>query len=136
MAKARPRPYSQFNFLVDFGTKHGPHAGFQELSQIEKITGINKATDVIMKRGVVSASTLKDWLDEIRKKPKRAHRKVKITLQDERHYAAQTWTLFDSLITKSVGPPLNGKANDVAIEELVLTCERIEVKSPTKAKDD
>jgi len=126
MANARPRPYSQFNFLVDFGTGHGPHAGFQELSNVEKIHGINKATDVTMKRGLVSSSTLQNWLDEIHKRPKRAKRKVKVTLQDERHHAAQTWTLVGSVIVKYSGPPLNAKGNDVAIEELVLSCERIE----------
>jgi phage tail-like protein len=127
MANATPRPYSQFNFLVDFGTAHGPHAGFQEFSHIDKITGINKATDVTMKRGVVSSSTLQDWLDDIRKKHKRGQRKVKVTLQDERNRAVQTWTLVGSRIVKYTGPPLNAKGNDVAIEELVLSYERIEV---------
>ena len=126
MANAKPRPYSQFNFLVDFGPAHGPHAAFQEFSNVEKITGVNKATDVTMKRGVVSASTLQDWLDDIRKKHKRARRNVKVTLQDERNRVAQTWTLLGSVIIKHIGPPLNATGTDVAIEELVLSCERIE----------
>jgi len=129
MADATPRPYSQFNFLVDFGTAHGPHAGFQELSHIDKITGINKATDVTMKRGVVSSSTLQDWLDDIRKKNQKAKRKVKVTLQDESNRAVQRWTLVGSRIVKYTGPPLNAKGNDVAIEELVLSYERIEEDS-------
>jgi len=126
MAKSTPQPYSQFNFLVDFGTAHGPHAGFQEFSHIDKLTGLNKATDVTMKRGIISSSTLQDWLDEIRKKHKRAQRNVKVTLQDERNRAVQTWTLLGSVIVKHTGPSLNAKGNDVAIEELVLACERIE----------
>ena len=129
MSNATPRPYSQFNFLVDFGTAHGPHAGFQEFSHIDKITGLKKATDVTMKRGVISSSTLQDWLDDIRKKHKRARRNVKVTLQDERNRAVQTWTLLGSVIVKHTGPPLNAKGTDVAIEELILSCERIEVKS-------
>ena len=134
MANARLRPYSQFNFLVDLGSEHGPHGGFQEFSHIDKITGLNKATDVTMKRGVIASSTLQDWLDEIRKKPKRSKRKMKVTLQDERHHVVQAWTLVGSVIVKYSGPPLNAKGNDVAIEELVVSCERIEVNSPTKAK--
>ena len=129
MSNATPRPYSQFNFLVDFGTANGPHAGFQEFSHIDKITGLNKATDVTMKRGVISSSTLQDWLDDIRKKHKRAQRNVKVTLQDERNRAVQTWTLLGSVVVKHTGPPLNAKGTDVAIEELILSCERIEVKS-------
>ena len=129
MANATPQPYSQFNFLVDFGIPHGPHAGFQEFSHIDKITGINKATDVTMKRGVVSSSTLQDWLDDIRKKHKRAKRTVKVSLQDERNRVIQKWTLVGSRIVKYTGPPLNAKGNDVAIEELVLSYERIEEDS-------
>ncbi len=133
MEKAAARPYAQFNFLVDFGTGDGPHAGFQELSNIQKITGLNKASDVTMKRGVISSSTLQDWLDEIKKQPKRAKRKVKVSLQDEGHHVVQSWTLLGAVIIKHVGPSLNAKANDVAIEELVLSYERIEV---TPSDDD
>jgi len=128
MANPTPQSYSQFNFLVDFGTAHGPHAAFQEFSHIEKISGLNKATDVTMKRGVVSSSSLQDWLDDIRKKHKRARRNVRVSLKDERNRVVQTWTLLGSTIIKHTGPPLNAKANDVAIEELVVSCERIEVQ--------
>ena len=127
MAIVTPRSYSQFNFLVDFGTAHGPHAGFQEFSHIDKITGLNKATDVTMKRGVVSSSTLQDWLDDIRKKHKRAKRKVKVTLQDETNRAVQAWTLLGAVIIKHTGPSLNAEGTDVAIEELVLAYDRIKV---------
>jgi len=129
MANATPQSYSQFNFLVDFGTADGPHAAFQEFSNIEKISGLNKATDVIMKRGVISSSTLQDWLDDIRKKHKRAKRTVKVSLQDERNRVIQKWTLVGSRIVKYTGPPLNAKGNDVAVEELVLSYERIEEDS-------
>src|SRR4029079_10729334 len=86
MAVLRDRPYVQFNFLVDLGTGNtdGPEAGFQEMSNIgmevtvseyrngnskensvRKITGLNKATDVTMKRGVIGSLTLYPWLDQI-----------------------------------------------------------------------
>src|SRR5205085_4237605 len=79
MAVLRDRPYVQFNFLVDLGTgtTDGPEAGFQECSNIgmevtvseyrngnekensvRKITGMNKATDVTLKRGVIGSLNL------------------------------------------------------------------------------
>jgi phage tail-like protein len=128
MATTRPRPYSQFNFLVDLGVAGGPHGGFQEFTQINKITGLNKSTDVTMKRGLIGASALQDWLNQIKKAPQRAHRTVTVTLQDEQHRIAGSWILKGASIVKHIGPPLNAKGNDVAIEELVLSCERIEVK--------
>lgn len=126
MASAATGRFSQFNFLVDLGDANGPHAGFQEVSDIEKISGLNKATDVTLKRGVISSSTLEGWLNQIRKTPKRAPRRVKITMQDETHRPVCEWTLLGAVIIKYDGPALNAKGTDVAIDELVLSGERIE----------
>lgn len=134
MTTTRPPAYAQFNFLVDLGIPGGPHAGFQEFSHINKITGLNKSADVTMKRGVIGSSALQDWLNQIKKGQKKAQRTVAVTLQDEEHRIVRTWTLLRARIIKHVGPPLNAKGTDVAIEELVLSCERIEVK--TKPRDD
>jgi phage tail-like protein len=124
----RLRPFSQFSFLIDLGIPGGPHAGFQDFSHI-KISGLNKSTDVTMKRGVISAPALQDWLSQIKKAPERARRTVAVTLQDEHHQMVRTWALLGASIIKFVGPTLNGKGGgDVAIEELVLGVERIELK--------
>jgi len=130
MATLRNRPYAQFNFLIDFGTglADGPHAGFQECTRVEKITGINKSTDVILKRGVVSASDLQNWLDQIRKGDWKAGRTVTIVQQDEEHKIVQTWKLLRARIIKHVSGPLNAKGTDVAMEELVIAYERLESK--------
>ena len=86
------RPYVQFNFLIDLGTGQddGPHAGFQECSSVEKIKGLNKSADVTLKRGVIGASDLHDWLNQIRKGDKEADRTVTIMMQDEEHQIVQT----------------------------------------------
>ena len=130
MAILRNRPYAQFNFLIDFGTGRadGPHAGFQECSRVEKITGINKSTDVIFKRGVVSASDLQNWLDQIRNGDRKAGRTVTIVQQDEQHEIVQTWKLLRARIIKHVSGPFNAKGTDVAVEELVIAYERLETK--------
>lgn len=130
MTVLRNRPYAQFNFLIDFGTGRadGPHAGFQECSRIEKITGINKSTDVILKRGVVSASALENWLDQIRKGDRNAGRKLTVVQQDEEHKIVQTWKLLRARIIKHVSGPFNAKGTDVSMEELVIAYERLETK--------
>lgn len=127
MASLPNRPYAQFNFLIDFGADRtdGPHAGFQECS-VEKITGINKATDVILKRGVVSASDLQNWLDQIHNGDRKAGRTVTIVQQDEEHKIVQTWKLRRARIIKHIGGPFNAKGADVPMEELVISCERLE----------
>src|SRR3954452_4555369 len=102
MAILRERPYVQFNFLVDLGVGNteGADAGFQEVSAIGmevtpteyrngnsrensviKVTGLNKATDVTLKRGVIGSLTLYAWLHDIRNGNQNATRTVTIQLQ-------------------------------------------------------
>jgi phage tail-like protein len=118
--------YAQFNFLVDLGTGEGPHGGFQELSGLRKITGINKSTDVTLKRGVIAAAALQEWLDQIRHGHQKAKRTLTIRQQDEKHKTAVTWKLSRAVIIKHVSGPFNAKGTDVAMEELVIAYERLE----------
>ncbi|MEH6413446.1 phage tail protein [Pseudomonas sp. CGJS7] len=150
MAILRDRPYVQFNFLVDLGdgVTDGPQAGFQELSgigmevtvseyrtgnakenSVMKITGMNKSTDVTMKRGVIGSLNLYQWLDQIRNGDQKAMRTVTIHLQNEDHtQIVQTWKLLRARMIKHTSGPFNAKGTDVAMEELVLAYERLEME--------
>ena len=149
MATLRERPYVQFNFLVDLGTgsTDGPEAGFQEVTgigmevtvseyrngnhkenSVMKITGMNKSTDVTMKRGVIGSLNLYQWLNQIRTGDQSALRTVTVQLQNEDHTAVvATWKLLRARITKHTSGPFNAKGTDVAMEELVLAYERLEM---------
>ena len=150
MAAKRDRPFAQFNFLVDLGTGNsdGPEAGFQECSNIgmevtvaeyrngnekensvRKITGLNKSTDITLKRGVVGSDNLYAWLNDIRNGDANALRTVTIQLISEDHATVvQTWKLLRARIIKYVSGPFNAKGTDVAMEELVLAYERLEME--------
>ncbi len=150
MATQRDRPYVQFNFLVDLGdgVTDGPQAGFQEVSgigmevtvseyrngnakenSVMKITGMNKSTDVTMKRGVIGYLNLYQWLDQIRNGDQNAKRTVTVHLQNEDHTSVvQTWKLLRACITKHTSGPMNAKGTDVAMEELVIAYERLEME--------
>ena len=150
MAVLRDRPYVQFNFLVDLGTgsTEGPEAGFQEVSgvgmevtvseyrpgnskenSVMKITGLNKASDVTLKRGVIGSLSLYNWLHQIRNGDQAALRTVTLQLQNEDHtQVVQTWKLLRARIIKHTSGPFNAKGTDVAMEELVLAYERLEME--------
>ena len=150
MAVLRDRPYVQFNFLVDLGTGNtdGQTAGFQEMSNIgmevtiseyrtgnakensvRKITGMNKATDVTLKRGVIGSLDLYNWLNQIRNGDPNAQRTITVSLQNEDHTAVvQTWKLLRAVISKHVSGPFNAKGTDVAMEELTIAYERLEME--------
>jgi phage tail-like protein len=150
MAVLRERPYVQFNFLVDLGSgsTDGPEAGFQEVSgigmevtvaeyrngnekenSVRKITGLNKSTDVTLKRGVIGSLNLYQWLNQIRNGDQSAYRTVVVHMQNEDHTATvQTWKLLRARIIKHTSGPMNAKGTDVAMEELVLAYERLEME--------
>jgi phage tail-like protein len=150
MATLRERPYPPFNFLVDLGTgsTDGPQAGFAEVSSIGmevavaeyrngnskensvmKITGLNKATDVTLKRGIIGSLDLYQWLNDIRNGNQNALRTVTIQLQNEDHsQVIQSWKLLRARIIKHTSGPLNAKGTDVAMEEMVLAYERLEME--------
>jgi len=149
MAVVRDRPYAQFNFLVDIGTgdTEGPEAGFQECSGISmsvdvieyrngndkennprKLTGLTRVSDVTLKRGIIGSLGLYKWIDEIRNGNPAALRTVVIQLQNEDHTAiVMTWKLLRARIIKHTSGPLNAKGTDVAMEEITLAYERLEL---------
>jgi len=141
--------YGQFNFLVNLGAGNteGPQAAFQECNigievtvakyrnrnekenSVRKITGLNKSTDVTLKRGVIGSLNLFNWLNDIRNGNQAAIRDVTIQLQNEDHCAVvQTWKLIRARIIKFVSGPIKAKGTDVAMEELTLAYERLEME--------
>ena len=150
MATSRERPYGQFNFLVDLGTgnTNGPQAGFQEVSgigmevtvaeyrpgnskenSVMKITGLNKASDVTMKRGMIGSLVLYQWLNQIRNGDANSLRTISVSLMGEDHtQVVQTFRLLRARIIKHTSGPLNAKGTDVALEELVVAYERLEME--------
>lgn len=49
-----------------------------------------------------------------------------VVLLDSQGNEKLRWNFFNAWPSKWTGPTLNAKGNDVAIEELTLTCERQE----------
>ena len=148
MATLRERPYVQFNFLVDIGEgTEGPQAGFQEVSgigmevvvteyrngnskenNVTKLTGLCRVSDVTLKRGIIGSLNLYAWLNQIRNGDQMALRTVTIQLQNEDHTnVAQTWKLLRACIVKHTSGPFNAKGTDVAMEEMVLAYEGLEM---------
>jgi phage tail-like protein len=152
MAEKRERPYGQFNFLVKIGDQDGkkfPDAAFQEVGGLGteitvaeyrsgnypinspmKITGTFKVPDVTLKRGVFGElALLHAWMKDVRDKGQGFRKTVVIQLQREDHTGpVQSWTLREARPIKYTGPALSAKGTDVAIEELVLSCENIDIE--------
>jgi phage tail-like protein len=149
MSVPRPNPYSNFNFilLVDnvvvaafseisgIDSENTPieyREGADMLNTVRKLPGIEKYSNVTLKRGITGSLALWQWRKDVRdgtstlpiKKP------VTIKLLNEQHnenQPAMTFTLYNAWPTKITGPSLNAKGNDIAIEQLDLAHERLDI---------
>lgn len=151
MAIERENPYSAFNFLVDLGTGDtaSVKAGFQEVSglnyevtmadyrngnektnRVRKVSTMFKVGDVTLKRGLIGATDLLEWMEEVRNGDQNAARNVTIQLLDEsRQGPVMTWQLINARPMRYTVPSFNAKsASDVAIEELVFVCDDMTVE--------
>jgi len=150
MAQMRETPYAAFNFLVELQPGQGKEvqAGFSEVSglnaevtvaeyragnstvnYVHKLPGIHKAGDVTLKRGVIGAKNLYEWLEASRSgRIKDAKREIVIKLlSEDRADTVVSWKLRGAMPIKWTGPTLTAKGGgDVAIEELVLSVETVE----------
>jgi len=142
-ANQRDDPYLNFNFRVEIDGI--AIAGFSEADigggRIDVVV-YREGTDtgsadrllpgrvtydpVVLRRGVTGEPALFRWWHEV----VQGHverRNVTIVLMDERRNDVERWVLRRAWPTKWTGPALNGRGNDVAIEELHLVHEGIEL---------
>jgi phage tail-like protein len=136
-------PYSGYNFSVELDGI--TRAGFRECSGLEnsqnageyregtdknlsvrKLPGLVTHSDITLSRGITADSKLWDWRQKVVKGNIERH-DISITLLDNNGNAKITWNLFDCWPRQWTGPSLNATTDDLAVEQLVLACERVEV---------
>ena len=150
MATPRERPYGQFNYQVDITDINDAttaSGGFQEVTGLgvevavaeyrngnsafnspQKIMGLSTIPDVTLKRGVIGDLSLHEWVDRVQRgeTPHEQLKTVTVTLlAEDRVTAAQTWVLSNARPMRYTAPTLAGAGGELAVEELVLSCERI-----------
>jgi phage tail-like protein len=139
-------PFTGFNFIVDLGGIGGedtPAGGFKDVeglevtidvleyrvgndktSNVRKLPGLRKFSNVTLKRGFLTDTRLWDWINA--DPPDK--RNVVITLLDEQRASRVRFVLRQAWPVKWSGPDLHAKGTDVAMESLELTHEGLEVQ--------
>ena len=146
---ARTHPYSAFNFIVEFDGSE-LLGGFSDVSglsaeitiaeyrngnarenYVQKVPGLNKTGDVTLKRGIVNSEVLWNWISSVRNQSVEAKvASMVVTLLSESRTPVQRWLLRSCAPIKYTGPTLAAKGGtDVAMEELVVSAEAIEVEA-------
>jgi phage tail-like protein len=140
---SRTDPYGKYNYIVDVSRggrdRNEPLGGFSDVSyrdgddpgpHIVKIPSSHKIGDVTLKRGVVNSGELQAWITEATTNGHLVQHNVTITLRDEASNPVLSWKLRNVVPVRFTGPALSAKGGgDVAIEELVLSPENIEISS-------
>lgn len=149
MAVMRERPYSNFNFLVNLGTGEvdSVQAGFSEvhLPDIKvdvleyrtgnarelasrKLPGRVSYGDLVLRRGVIGALDLYEWLDQVRQSAD-ARRTVVIELQnEERTEIVLRWRFTKAFPVGYEFSDLQGEGQSIVIETLRLTFEQMSLE--------
>ncbi|MHA1113033.1 MAG: phage tail protein [Alphaproteobacteria bacterium] len=146
----REDPYGAFNFLVELGDVdvRAVQAGFMEVEGLDAaadviayrngndvrlaprlLPGLSRNARVVLRRGLMGAAELQEWMDQARHGDPAAKRDIAVRLLDEAHdQMVQTWRLLGARPVALNGPRLSAMTSATAIEELVLAVEVIQAE--------
>ena len=144
MAILKNHPYAGFNFTV--AVDGAPPAAFSSVTlptveidvvdyrdgnertnQPRQVVGLTKYTNLVLKRGVVNSLDLWKWFDGVRQGTL-DRRDVAVVLLNEERAPVMFWRLRRCLPIKYLGPTLNAGSSDVAIEEMELAVEGLDIE--------
>ena len=137
----RPDPYKNFRFKIELG---GVIMGWftectglsSKVAVIEyreggnpkavyKLPGQTSYADITLKWGLTNSREMYDWHAKAFEGNVERKSGAIIIFGDDGSEAAR-WDFTDAWPSVWNGPTLNAKSNEVAIESLVLTCEKVE----------
>lgn len=138
---ARVDPYKNFRFLVEIDGI--VQAGFSdctgfgstvevidyreggEAATVRKLPGKVTYPDIVLKWGITDSRELYDWhLTAVNGQIERKN--GSIILLDDTGQEKVRWNFFAAWPSKWDGPDFSAKGNDVAIDTLTVSCERVE----------
>jgi phage tail-like protein len=137
----RVDPFGSFNFLVEIdGISRGAFqsvSGFDssidivehreggENTTTRKLPGLTKYSNITLKWGITDDRELYEWhrdavLGNVQRK------NGSIVGLDRRGTEVMRWNFFNAWPSKYDGPDLNAKGNDVSVDSVTVSCERVE----------
>ena len=94
---------------------------------IEKVPGRMKWQDITLKRGITDNTQIWEWRKLVEDgKVEQARTNGSITMVDQELKPIGRWNFERAWPTKVSGPALKSDSNEIGIEELVITHERLE----------
>ena len=136
----RVDPYKNFRFLLEIDGI--TQAGFADCSgfgsnvdvieyreggdaaTVRKLPGRSSYPDITLKWGVTDSRELYDW-HAAALNGQIARKNGSVVLLDDTGQEKVRWNFFTAWPSKYQGPDFSAKSNDVAIDTLTLSCERL-----------
>ncbi len=149
MSVSRTDPYKNFNFLVTIdgisGAEGGVQGQFSEVSGLEteievieyrnggdatntvrKLQGLQKFSNITLKRGFVADLTFWNWIDSAMQ-GQVTRTTVSITLLDEARNPVLQWNFVRAWPCKWKASPLNAQCREIVIETLEICHEGMSI---------
>lgn len=138
---ARVDPYKNFRFLLEIDGI--TQAGFSECSglgsnvevieyreggdaaTVRKLPGKNSYPDITLKWGITDSQELYKW-HQTALNGKIERKNGSIVLLDDIGQEKVRWNFYTAWPSKYDGPDFSAKGNDIAIDTLTISCERLE----------
>ena len=144
MAIFKNQPYGGYNFNVSvegaepaaFATVILPtveidvveyREGTDRVNQPRQVVGLTRYSHLVLKRGVAGSPYLWEWFNQVRQ-GLLDRRGVVVTLLNEERSPVVVWQMRRCLPIKYVGPTLNAGESEVAIEEIELAVEGLDIE--------
>jgi phage tail-like protein len=149
MAILRDHPYEGSNFLVEMGPYDSsdiraaffrvelPEAVVDEVAyrngndktqDTRKQPGLAKYGHLILKRGLIGSTDLWEWWKMAREGQPSVDRNISVTLLDEERNFVWTWRFRNAFPVSYRVTPLDSGHSDIAVEELTVTFDSMEIE--------
>ncbi|MFN7175882.1 MAG: phage tail protein [Thermaurantiacus sp.] len=145
MAIERDNPWPAWTVTVDLGD--GEERGFAEVSglsvevdvieyregrdrtnMVRKVPGLVRVGEITLRRGMAGKLDLFQWLRTvIAGRPERRDVRIRLYSED-RADVVLSWKLVNAWPRRHVSGPFRAGASEVAVEELVLVAEGLEIE--------
>jgi phage tail-like protein len=149
MATLRDHPYEGSNFLIDMGVfdpsdiratffrvelpdaivdEVAYRSGAEKTQDARKQPGLAKYGHLVLKRGLIGSTDLWEWWKQAREGQSNLDRNITITLLDEERVPVWSWRFRNAFPVNYRVTSLDASCSDIAVEELTVTFDSMDIE--------
>ena len=103
-------------------------SGDEKTQEARKQPGLAKYGHLVLKRSLIGSTDLWDWWKQAREGQPNVDRNITITLLDEARSSVWAWRFRNAFPVNYRVSPLDASSSDIAVEELTLTFDSMDIE--------